>query len=103
MNYLLAVRDKLRPSSGAAQVAAWLLSQIEDLEGTCSYSREALLPIAASDRNIDVFVITRPQSFEPRRVLWLAGQLVENVPSFDEYFLSMVDYNRLMHQRLTEG
>lgn len=61
---------------------------------SAGFSREDLLPIAASSLDKDLFVIAKPGSASPGEVLWLAGDLVDRFESFDEFFLSMVDYNR---------
>lgn len=56
--------------------------------------REDLLPIAATTLDRDLFVLTLPSSAAPGEVLWLAGELIDKFPNFDEFFLAMVDYNR---------
>jgi hypothetical protein len=55
--------------------------------------REDLPPIAASPVDLDLFVMTR-------RSAWLAGSEIDRFPSFDEYFIATVDYNRLEVQHL---
>lgn len=57
--------------------------------------REDLLPIAATPLDRDLFVLTSPHSAAPGEVLWLAGELIDRFTNFDEFFLAMVDYNRL--------
>jgi hypothetical protein len=65
--------------------------------------REALLPIAASPVDLDLFVMTRRSSPSPGQVIWLAGSEVDRWPNFDEFYLAMVDYNRLELQHLKGG
>lgn len=62
-------------------------------------NRESALPIAAATDDVDVFVIARST---PHRgsVLWLAGSMVDHFQNFDEFFLSMIEYNRLTAQNL---
>jgi hypothetical protein len=58
-------------------------------------------PICCSAHDIDLFVIGRPGSTLPGTVIWFAGAEIERFPSFDEFFLSMIDYNRLTYQELS--
>jgi len=53
-----------------------------------------LLPVAASVEELDLFVMTRRHARVPGRIIWLAQDVVDTFPSFDEYFLAMMDYNR---------
>jgi len=62
--------------------------------------RGDLLPIAASQADLDLFVIARGSATRPGVVVWLAGYEIDRFPSFDEYMLAMVDYNRLEVQNL---
>ncbi len=62
--------------------------------------REDLLPIAASPVDLDLFVMTRRSASQPGLVVWLAGSEIDRFSSFDEYFIAMVDYNRLEVQHL---
>jgi len=65
--------------------------------------RQDLLPIAASRVDLDLFVMTRRSSRSPGSVIWLAGSEIERWSSFDDFFLAMIDYNRLELQQLGEG
>jgi hypothetical protein len=78
-----------------------LLDSLEDTRPECGFSRAELMPIAVSESDIDVFAISKPDSSRPGTVLWFAGGLIEKFPGFDEWFLSMVDYNRLDYRRLS--
>lgn len=59
------------------------------------FSKEDFLPIAATFEDKDLHVITRTTSSNPGVVIWFAGQEIERYPNFEEYFLAMIDYNRL--------
>jgi SMI1-KNR4 cell-wall len=61
-----------------------------------------VFPIAKSKDDIDLFVIVRPSHTRSGEVVWLAGSHVETFATFDQFFLSMVDYNRLRLTRLEE-
>jgi hypothetical protein len=80
-----------------------LMETLEPLHELCGYERDELLPIAVSRHDIDVFAIARSDSHLPGRVFWFAGQLIDQFPSFSEWFLAMVDYNRLDYQQLVSG
>ena len=56
--------------------------------------REDLLPIAASPVDRHLFVMTRKSAPKPGVVIWFDGSEVDRFPSFDEFFLAMMDYNR---------
>jgi len=56
--------------------------------------RADLLPIAATTRDLDVFVMTRSADGQPAQVIWFAAYEIERFDSFQEYFLAMQDYNR---------
>lgn len=53
-----------------------------------------VLPIAASTLQSDMFLLGLPRSKEPGIVVWVAGYQIERYPNFDEFYLSMLDYNR---------
>ena len=61
---------------------------------------DELLPIAVSSADLDLFVLMKPNSAKPGMVIWFAGGEVQRFPNFDEFFLAMVDYNRLDYQSL---
>ncbi len=63
--------------------------------------KKDVLPIAACDEQSDLFLMVRPTAQQPGRVLWLAGDLIDEFPTFEEYFLAMVDYTRYSLKRLT--
>jgi hypothetical protein len=53
-----------------------------------------MLPVAASARQSDMFLLGLPWSKEPGVIIWFAGYLIERFLDFDEFYLSMLDYNR---------
>jgi hypothetical protein len=61
---------------------------------TSNVRREVLLPMAASPVDRHLFVITRKSAQHPGTVIWFDGSEVDRFPSFDEFFLAMMDYNR---------
>lgn len=82
--------------------ATEMLSHVEESVLTFGgLRREELLPIAASPVDLDLFVMTSRLAAQPGMVVWLAGSEIDRFPSYDEYFLAMVDYNRLEVQRLS--
>jgi hypothetical protein len=62
-----------------------------------------VLPLAVSKDSIDVFAIVKPSRESSGQVIWFAGEVVERFVNFDEFFLAMVDYNRLQLKRFAEG
>jgi hypothetical protein len=77
-----------------------LIESLQPLDSLCGYSHRDLIPIAVSSSDIDVFVMARPHTATPGRVFWFAGGLIDTFQCFDEWFLSMVDYNRKEYHRL---
>lgn len=53
-----------------------------------------VLPIAAGQRQSDMFLMATPSSPKPGIVVWFAGYTVERFEGFTEFFLAMLDYNR---------
>jgi hypothetical protein len=67
-------------------------------------TKSQLLPIAVSSTDKDMFVITRPGgSYLSGTVIWLAGYEIDRFSTFDEFFVAMVDYNRLRYERFRHG
>jgi len=78
-----------------------LLKELEeDIITPMGYRLDELLPIAATFEDIDIFVLTKPSSPEPGIVIWFAGGEIDRFSNFSEYFLAMIDYNRLEVERL---
>lgn len=82
------------------QHAEEMLGYLEEEQSAARGGRSALLPIAASPVDLDLFVMTRRSSSGPGTVIWLAGSEIDRYPSFDQYFLAMIDYNRNEIQNL---
>jgi len=83
--------------------AEFVLSMLDDaVLSRSSLNRKDLLPISATEFDRDIFVILAPSSPAAGTVVWFAGEEVERFPNFDEYFLAMVNYNRIALQRLKE-
>ncbi|MED4531248.1 SMI1/KNR4 family protein [Metabacillus fastidiosus] len=59
-----------------------------------SFSRDQLLPIAATKTDKDLFVLTKWNKSSPRIVIWFAGEEVERFDNFKQFFLAMIDYNK---------
>jgi hypothetical protein len=73
-------------------LAREMLETIDDAAGT--NHRLELLPIGFSEVGRHVFGIGRAGSSIPGTVAWLSGEEVDRWPSFDEFLLAMMDYNR---------
>jgi hypothetical protein len=99
---LFGHRDLL--GSMAFRHAMQMLDAIEEEVLVASrLRREDLLPIAATPVDLDLFVITRASAPQPGLVMWFAGYEIDRFPSFDEYFLAMMDYNRLEVKALQQA
>jgi hypothetical protein len=79
----------------------WSTAQerLEELEtegtlGEAGLSRADVIPIAVSDRAMDVFLIGRQRSKITGRVIWFAGYEIEQFSMFEEFFLSMTECHR---------
>lgn len=57
-----------------------------------------LLPIAKSTTDRDLFAIGLPNTSVDGQVIWFSGGEIERFARFDDYFLAMVDYNRVEYQ-----
>jgi len=85
------------------QTGEFILSFLDDRALRASHVRRSeLLPIAASTADRDLCVMMRPESSAPGAILWFGGEEIDRFPTFDDYFLAMVDYNRLELQRFKE-
>lgn len=78
---------------GPLESRAQKLISTLDLDG---FIGRELIPVAVSTNDIDVFFMER----QGEKVFWYAGQPVDDFASFAEWFLAMVDYNRLEYERL---
>ena len=64
------------------------------------FARDYLFPLAASELDGDVFAMVKPDCPGAGKVLWFAGYLIDQYLSFSEFFLSMMDYNRMGIEKL---
>ncbi|WP_282297028.1 hypothetical protein [Stenotrophomonas sp. PS02289] len=87
---------------GRAECAQNILRYTESLRDICGYEESEVMPIAVSSDDIDVMLMSRPHAVDPGKVMWLAGGLVEEFVGFDEWFIAMVDCNRMNHEFLLE-
>jgi len=58
------------------------------------------LPIGGSERDLTVFVIERKKT--NARIGWLRGEEVDAYDGFEQFFSSMVAYNKLLTEKLRE-
>jgi len=65
--------------------------------------RTALIPIAASQNDLDLFVLVRRGEPAGGSIIWFAGTEIDRFGGFEEFFLSMLEYNRLEIQTLGGG
>jgi SMI1 / KNR4 family (SUKH-1) len=80
--------------------AEFVLSYLEDgVLNKSDVRREDLLPIAATKLDRDLFTIIRPTSKLSGSVIWFAGEEIDRFPNFDDFFLAMVEYNRIAVKR----
>ena len=94
--------DELLGSPQFAAAREALLSMEDEALAECGEAPCNLLPIAATSEDLDLFLIAGPEAETPGQVFWYAGGLIDTFPSFTEYFLAMVDYNRDEIRRLEE-
>ncbi len=58
--------------------------------------REELFPFAMSLLDLDLFVMTKPSATQAGIVIWFAGYETQRFDNFQDFFLGMVEYNRLV-------
>ncbi|MBS2965649.1 SMI1/KNR4 family protein [Actinocrinis puniceicyclus] len=92
--------DELLGSPEFAAAREALLSMEDAALAECGEAPRNLLPIAATTEDLDLFLIAGPEANTPGQVFWYAGGLIDTFPTFTEYFLAMVDYNREEIRRL---
>jgi hypothetical protein len=56
--------------------------------------------IAGSRIDGDIFFMENRTTPGDRKIIWMAGTLIDQFPCFDEFFLALVDYNRRELARL---
>jgi hypothetical protein len=79
------------------------IAAVGDVSEHVGYELEQMQPIGGSETTTDMWLVARPGFRRAGRVLWFWGSDYEDFESFDEFFLAMVDHNRLALQRLTTG
>lgn len=87
---------------GLFERAVELLSVLEH-EGTLrleKLSQSMLLPIAVSADDADLFVIAKPNSPIPGTVIWYASYEIERHRDFDNFFVAMIEHEKLRLKRL---
>lgn len=86
------------------ETGEYVFSCLEDgVLKSSKLTRSDLLPIAVAKHDRDLFVLGRPQSSVAGKVFWFAGEEIECFSSFDEYFLSMIEYNKRTLDRLIKS
>jgi hypothetical protein len=78
------------------------LHKIANIHSLCGFHADDLLPIAGSGDQADIFAITKYYADSRGIVFWFADGLIDRFVGFDEWFLAMVDYNRLEYNRLVK-
>lgn len=77
---------------------------VQEYISSLGLSAEMIIPIGASDADMDVFMLVSENSpTNAGEVLWLAGSEVERYPDFREFFEAMVNYNAQLAQKLAAG
>jgi hypothetical protein len=73
-----------------------LLNAIEEFVFTdACLSRSEFIPIAASEHHMDTYAMAINNSGIPRgSIVWFQGREVERYPTFTDFYLAQVEYNR---------
>ena len=79
------------------QIARRQLGAIEerDFEAAVYAPIARVLPVGASSLQRDMFLMPIADTNGAGSVVWYDGSVIERFPSFDEFYLAMVDYNHL--------
>jgi hypothetical protein len=70
--------------------------------GRTGFDLDGVLPIGASTEQADMWLLGSTGRRRAGQVLWFWGSDFELYPGFDEFYLAMLDYNRLELQRLQQ-
>ncbi len=63
------------------------------------YNKADLVPIAVNKFDKDIFLMDKSNTNNNGKILWFAGELIEEWDSFKEFILSMIMYNqRILEQ-----
>ena len=57
--------------------------------------KDYLFPIAVSRDDMDLFVMVLKKGERFGEVIWFAGGQIDKYESFTEFFLAMIEYNKL--------
>lgn len=90
------------PLWAAAQT---VLVESEDFIAEQGWDVAALVPVAASTEQADLFVMVRQNDGAVgEQVLWIAeGELIDTFDTFGQFFVSMIDYTRLIIRKRQEA
>jgi hypothetical protein len=78
-------------------VANELLNAYDDgILADVALAKSNLFPIGADVIDRDLFIMVKPGVKSSMRIFWLAEKEIARFPSFSEFFLSIVDHNRLL-------
>ncbi len=90
--------------SAAFRSATERLGHLEEMALAASAVRlDDVYPIAASRHEIDIFSIGRRGGSQPGVVIWFAGTEIDRFPTFAEFFLALVEYNRYEIEQFRGG
>jgi hypothetical protein len=79
------------------------IAAVGDVSEHIGYHLADMQPIGGSASQTDIWLIGRPGYPGAGRVLWFWGSDYEDFENFDEFYLAMVDHNRLTLQRRTSS
>ena len=79
------------------------IAAVGDVSEEVGYDLMDMHVIGASETTTNLWLIGRPGYRRAGRVLWFWGSDFDDFENFDEFYLSMIDYNRLRLERVTGG
>jgi hypothetical protein len=85
------------------KAAGEAIAAVGDVSEEVGYDLMDMQVIGASETTTGLWLIGRPGYSRAGRVLWFWGSDFEDFENFDEFYLTMIDYNRLRLERVTEG
>lgn len=76
------------------EIARQMLDAVEPVVFAQSrLERDALIPIAASTVDLDIFVMPVVDRRQVPPVVWIAGYEIDRFPTVEDYVLAMIEYN----------
>lgn len=79
----------------------WERPEIKEYIIHSGFSTNDIIPIGASDAELDVFLLVSPRSTKGAgTVLWWAGEEIDRFPTFRDFFSAMVNYNAQVANKL---